>query len=286
MKICMTSPKNRLGQTMTAVHLSAMMARLTGEPVLLIDLNRRSGDMRYYLNDNGLAKGMDDFYSLYRNGMFGEGSFRSCVRDMEGRIHFMAPSDCFLMDDALISAVLKYARSQYSVTIIDSEADGGSLSDALLEGSDIILTVVSQERSIIKALEQSFLKEYRDKTVFVLNRYMEKSEGVRIDYGINKIGEDLRNAGFNDNLYILGYEPQMINECNEQAVLNMIFNPHCHERPYVGQMKRLASYLLGIEARNAASLGTEGEGLSIFEAVRRYSLIGASKKKAKGRGVP
>lgn len=56
MIIAVIAPRHGLGQTVTAINLSAMLSEQMQEKVLIVDTNRYCRDMDYYLSRTNITK--------------------------------------------------------------------------------------------------------------------------------------------------------------------------------------------------------------------------------------
>ena len=262
MIISVTSPRKRMGQTITAINLSAMIAKTIRKNTILIDLNQYCKDIEYYLSDTRITKGLDDFYSLYSSNLLDRRSFRTCVKKVRENIDIMASNGCFEMDSQGIRALLGYTESLYPISVIDAASRDNITPEVLFESSTVILVVINQMKNIVQQINNSSYKRYKEKVFFVVNRYSEKIEGVRIKYRLQDIEHDLREAGYENSIFPLDYDPEIMNECNDQAVLNSILNKRGAGRNYVGQMECLAIHILKLgglytqeEVRSSAEKG-------------------------------
>lgn len=245
MIICVTSPRKRMGQTITAINLSAMIAKEIGKNTILIDLNQYCKDIEYYLSDTLITKGLDDFYSLYNTNLLDRSSFRTCVKKVPENIDIMASNGCFEMDSQGIRVLLGYTENLYPVSVIDSASRDNITPEVLFENSTVILVVINQVKNIVQQINNGSYKRYKKKIVFVVNRYMEKTEGIRINYRLEDIEHDLREAGYENSIFRLDYDPEIINECNDHSVLNSVLNKSA-ARNYAAQVESLAIHMLEV----------------------------------------
>ncbi|MCR4437259.1 MAG: hypothetical protein QHH06_15560 [Clostridiales bacterium] len=85
MIIAVIAPRHGLGQTVTAINLSAMLSEQAREKVLIVDTNRYCRDMDYYLSRTNITKGMDELCSLSASGLLTHESFKTCINKADDK---------------------------------------------------------------------------------------------------------------------------------------------------------------------------------------------------------
>jgi cellulose biosynthesis protein BcsQ len=235
-----------MGQTITAINLSAMISKTIRKNTILIDLNQYCKDIEYYLSDTSITKGLDDFYSLYSSNLLDKRSFMSCVKKVRENIDIMASNGCFEMDSPGIRSLLGFTENLYPITVVDTANRANVTPKSLLENSTVIIVVINQMKNVVQQISDSSYKRYKEKIVFVVNSYSEKIEGVKIKYRIKDIEHDLKAAGYENSVFPLDYDPEIINECNDHYVLNSILNKTGTMTCYAAQMDSLAKHILKI----------------------------------------
>lgn len=245
MIISVTSLKKGMGQTVTAVNLAAMMSKLTKEKTMIIDTNRYYYDIAYYLSNSSLTKGLDEFINLKRTDMLNEKNFRSCVKKIDNNIHIMTSNDCFEIDDGDVNSLKRYLKKYYPITVIDTISSLNKTTDYFMNISDVIVVVGNQERKMFIERER-FKKfdKFKDKLVFVINRYMESYDNNRILYTDLEIEKDLKSSGFSDNkIFKLNFDIDIINDCNDSSVLNYVLTNK--NTTYIDQLNKISKSILG-----------------------------------------
>ncbi|WP_432409471.1 hypothetical protein [Wukongibacter sp. M2B1] len=244
MIISVTSLKKGMGQTVTTVNLAAMISELIGETTIIIDTNRYYYDIAYYLSNSNLTKGLDEFINLKRTDMLNEDNFLSCVKKINKNIHIMTSNDCFEIDGGDISSLKKYLKKNYPVTIIDTISSLNKTTDHFMNISDVIVLVANQERKMyIEAERFEKLEKYKDKLVFVINRYMESYGNNRMIYTDSEITKDLKSLGFDDNrIHKLNFDIEIMNDCNDFSILSYVLANK--QTDYLNQLNQISKSIL------------------------------------------
>jgi cellulose biosynthesis protein BcsQ len=207
MIISLTSPSNGLGQSITAINLTAALSVLLNNrenKTLIIDANYNSKDIEYYLSDGKLTKGIDDFVSLYRCNLLSMDKFNSCVKNIHKNIDIMASgiNQDFLPQYTEI--LIEYAKKLYNTTVIDTVSLGDNLSKAFFKVSDFIVVVISQTKQSVKQFIQKFysLRNTGKKFIIIINKYIDKeiiygtvaSDPYKMGYESIKALVDVKNG--------------------------------------------------------------------------------------------
>lgn len=242
MKILVTSPRKRMGQTITSINLAATVSKLLRSETLIIDFNQRMRDIEYYLSDTALTKGLDDFFSLLQSNLLNKKSFGTCVKKVHEFIDMMAASECFELKKREFEHLFDCVDDRYRVTVIDGIYNE-SLSSQLFSTCDVVIIVINQDKNAAQYVESHKYKKFKEKVVFVVNRHSQKIEGVKIQYDLEDITKDLKEIGFDNPVFPLDYDPVLINECNDRTVLNYILNGQYRNKPHVRQMEDIAKYI-------------------------------------------
>lgn len=244
MIICVTSPKKGMGQTVLAINLTAMICKIIDDKVAIIDINKYYCDIAYYLSNSNFTKGLDEFINLKRTEMLNEDNFSRCFKKSNEHIHFMTSNDCFEMERGDIISLRKYLTKQYPVTIVDTISSNNRTTEEFLGISNAIIVVFNQDRKIIDDMTRfTKLYEYKDKIVFVINRYIEALNNNKMQYNDSDIEKDIRRLGFSDNrIFKLDFDIEIINDCNDLSILNYVLSSK--ESNYLNQLKELSIFLL------------------------------------------
>ncbi len=250
MLISITAPKKGLGQSVTAVNFTAILTQMINDKALLIDTNKYCKDISYYLSDSLFTKGLDDFKNLLDAEMLNDKlSFDSCVKHINKSIDMMDSNESFELSRDDIDKLISFTQRYYPITVVDTISGRNILSRYFFDKSDVIIVVLNQEHnSINRMVESKVFEPYKEKIVFVVNRYVESIRQTKIKYCISNILRDMKKGDFEpttaDNIFRLNYDPVFMNECNEKTILNYILNKANKEEDYVKQLEEVAEYVL------------------------------------------
>jgi hypothetical protein len=211
---------------------------------MLIDINKHYSDVVNYLSDTKLTKGLDEFISMYNSKLLNRESFNTCVKAVN-RIDIMSTNECMDLDYKSIKVLLEYTKIIYKTIIIDTISGGSSISHNFFEASDFIIVVINQSRHILDFICKSELyKPYKGKLIFIVNRFMDKYEDKKFNFGLSQIIAQLNEAGYRDDILPLAFDMEVINECNDNAILNCVLNRNSEKNKYSNQLKKITNYLL------------------------------------------
>ncbi|MCG8498840.1 MAG: hypothetical protein MJB12_00320 [Firmicutes bacterium] len=243
MLISVTAPKKGMGQTITAINLGTMITKLIEEKILFVDINRHYKDIELYLSDTHITKGLDDFCSLYHSGLLSQEAFNFCVKNIDDHIEIMGACECFEMNPEEVEVLTQYIKNSHNMAVIDTISGNHALSKAFFKQSDILVVVINQMKNLIDSLSQHHVyRQHHDKIIFVLNKYIDKMQGNQVTYSFDQIQRDLKRQGFNRPVFTLDFDIELINECNDQAVLNFVMANSTSS--YIKQLNDLAAYIL------------------------------------------
>jgi cellulose biosynthesis protein BcsQ len=245
MIIAVNSPRHGLGQTVTAINLSAMLSEQTGAKVLIVDTNRHSRDMDYYLSRTNITKGMDEFCSLSSSGLLNSKSFKSCINRAENKIHFISPNEMQEAGSIEWKSLLNYAETEYSFCVLDLSQNIGLMDEIILDAADIVLLVASDGQYIIERITQG--KDYRkieDKLLITVNRIITRYDNQKVLYNFESATKELRTSGLNCPVFPLSYDIGLKNECDTNSLLNYIKSRNYSKNLYFRQLAELSTYIL------------------------------------------
>lgn len=247
MLISITAPKKGLGQSVTAINIIAMLTKIICDKALLIDTNKYYKDISYYLSDSLFTKGLDDFKNLVEANMINDRlSFYSCTKKVNENIDIMASNESQEFDRNDIKNLVRYSNNYYPTTVIDTIAGNNLNSRYYFEESDVILVVLNQDQSAIyKMIEEKIYDPYKEKIIFVVNRYINKYGNEKVKYTLDNISKTLNKAKLNGNkVFKLNFEVELINECNDNTILNYILNNSNTNKYYISQIREITQYIL------------------------------------------
>jgi len=221
--IALTAPRRNFGQTVTAVNVASMIAIEKKQVVLVIDTNRNERDMEKYLDNRSISSGLDEFINLLEADLLTERNFKECIVHTKFNIDFM-PS-CLLneLDENHIKALIETATHFYEYIVFDVDHH---LNEVILPSVDVVMMMMAQAFISFEQVEK--LKNfypYKEKLLFVVNRYIDKINGVNVKLNIKNLEKYMR-AGHYANVPILplAYDGALINECNNNMLLNFTHN--------------------------------------------------------------
>lgn len=247
MLISVTAPSKGMGQSVSTINLAVMISRLIGEKALIIDINKYCKDIAFYLSNSVCTKGLDDFKCLMEANMLNSRTaFNSCVKNVHESIDIMDSNESYDLSDTEISNLIAYTNVYYPVTVVDTIWGKSIVSKTFFDKSDAIIIIVNQTiNTISKIVNDDFYKKYIDKAIFIVNKYMSSYDNKRIRYTMKEIKKDLgRYEILKDRIFELSFDVDLINDCNENAILNYLLNNHQDDNKYLRQLEAISKYLL------------------------------------------
>jgi len=241
MLVCTTSFKNNTGQTVTSINLGAMISRLINKGVLLIDTDIAYKGIEHYLSDSNFCKGLDEFVNFRNTGMLdSEETFKNCIKEVTSQIHIMASNQCSRLCDEDIKTLKYYTNRVYPLTIIDAVKNDDF--NGFLDYSDLIIIVLNQNRQdVLEMLKSDCCNLYKDKIIFIINKYMNQFKEEKIYYTRDEIMDDLAKKGFSSNeIYTLDFDANIINESNDSTILNFMNM----NSPYLVKLEHISKKIL------------------------------------------
>lgn len=176
------SMKGGQGVTSLAANLTDHIQALTGDKILLVDLNLFTGDVSAFLELPSTFTPFDLIKDLDR--IDEDLLFSSLTRHPRGFYFLTAPdeiSDADQVNGGDISRLLRTLVIYLDHIIIDLPHDFTEKSLAAIESADTLLLLVQQSMPVIKSVQKA-LKLFEElgyddnKVKVVLNRYMPKNE--------------------------------------------------------------------------------------------------------------
>lgn len=282
MLISVTAPSKGMGQSVTTINLAVMISRLIGEKALIIDINKYCRDIAYYLSNSFCTKGLDDFKCLDEANMLNsKAAFNSCVKNVHESIDIMDSNESCDFCEAEINNLIAYTNVYYPVTFVDTISGRNLFSKDFFDKSDVIIIIVNQTiNSISKIFEDDFYKKNIHKAIFIVNKYISSYDDKRVRYTIKEIMKDLnRYKVMKERIFELSFDVDLMNDCNENAILNYLFNSSQDDKKYLKQLETISKYLLesfgNIQVDDLRALtGKDRKSLfgSIFKLKQRGSL--------------
>jgi len=278
MLISVTAPRKGLGQTITAINIGAMLTKiLKNEKIIFVDTNQYCKDIEYYLSDATFTKGLDEFISLHNSGLLNEESFSSCIKKMKFNIDIMSAHKFYEITEDNIKALTECANELYNFTIVDASSGNNNASEHFFDRSEMIVVVLNPIKGVIKMVDEiEAYKKHKDKLIFVVNRYVEKMGGVKLEYKIPQIKKELREMGFDSPVFPLQYDVELINECNYGAVLNFVLGANFNDINYIFNLEKIVEYALRKHTKYDVSdvvvRKKKSKALRYFDLIKKYNI--------------
>ncbi len=282
MLISVTAPNKGMGQSVTTINLAATISRLIGEKALIIDINKYCRDIAYYLSNSFCTKGLDDFKCLFEANMLNsKTTFNSCVKNVHESLDIMDSNESCNFTDVEINNLIGYTSMYYPVTFVDSIAGRNLFSKGFFDKSDAIIIVVNQATNTIsKIFQDDFYSKNIHKTVFVVNKYISSYNNKKVRYNMKEIMKDLsRFKVMKERVFELSFDVNLMNDCNENAILSYLFNSSQDDNKHLEQLEEISKYLLenfgNIQVDNLRALTNQNKKSlfgNIFKLKQRGSL--------------
>ena len=180
--IALFSLKGGQGVTSLSLNLVDHLSHVTGEKVLLADLNLYRGDVGICLNMPSTYTGFDLVKDLER--MDHNLLFSSLAHHPNGFYVLPAPeeiSDADQVSGEDVRRMLALVQRHMDYTVVDLPHDLSDRSLAVLDTADTILVIAQQTLPVIKSVQRTLdlfqeLSYGEDKVRIILNRQVRKSE--------------------------------------------------------------------------------------------------------------
>ncbi|MBM7613596.1 P-loop NTPase family protein [Alkaliphilus hydrothermalis] len=240
--IAITAPKKGLGQTVVSINLAIRMGSLLEDRVLLIDSNKYCCGVVDYLSNSSWTRGLDEFKINIESGMGIGQNPHSWSKTINPRLDIMASNQYLQLIEKDIEKLKEYTNCNYPIALVDTIAGENSLTDIFLKKSSIVIVVLTQNKSEIRLIKDKRLYgELKDKIIFVINQYQAEINAIKIRYGLKEISEELKELGFKQNpIFILPYDVDLVNECNDSTLLNFSMAREHQSSPYHKKLDLLA----------------------------------------------
>lgn len=240
MLISVTAPKKGMGQTQCAINLAGMLTRMINGRVLLGDMNQYSRDIEYYFSDEHALKGFDSLISLINSRLLSEENFDTCVKSINPDLDILIANECFELNESIVGTMLDYSEKIYEAIVFDTISGNNAVTKYFFQLSDVIVVVLNQYRNVCDLVLQNHLySQYREKVVFVVNRYRDNLNLKKSD-----IKGILNTAGVENEVFAINYDVSMINECNDHSVLNYILSSGLKSGAAHSQITELAGFII------------------------------------------
>ncbi len=240
------SLKGGQGISTVALNLADHVQRLSGDKVLLIDLNLYLGDIGVRLNLGAPYSPFDlhkDLHRLDRDLLFS-----SLLKNERGFYILSCPdeiSDADRLQGDDVTQMLSVLTNYLDYLIIDLPHDFSTRSLAALEAADNILLLVQQELAAVKITLRvlDFFRELgydRNKIHLILNRYLSRSELE---------ADDLSNILQQPVFATLANDYKAV---SDSIATGKTVDLSSGNSPFNRDVKKLAAKLTGIPVRESA----------------------------------
>src|SRR4051794_36142420 len=202
--IALFSPKGGVGRTTVAVNLAVAAATELGKSVVLMDGSFQFGDVGVLLNLNPKNKSIADLVPELEAG--GLESIDTFVINHSAGIRVLlappSPEMAELITPAGVKRVIDALRRAHDLVIIDCTSWFNETTLAILDASDVVLTMLSLEITSIKNMRLFLevadqLGYEQDKVKLVLNR-ADSSLGIRVADVESSIGRKVDHTIVSD----------------------------------------------------------------------------------------
>jgi pilus assembly protein CpaE len=171
--------KGGVGATTLAVNVVAMLAALSKETALLMDLHLTYGDAGVFLGVEPRFSVADAFENLHR---LDAAVLKGLVTPTKMGVHLLASSDRPVVtggDATSVRTLIDFASTQYSSVVLDVPRSDAVVLDALDQAARIVV-VANQEVATVRAaarVSSALQQRYgRDRVQIVMTRYDESAD--------------------------------------------------------------------------------------------------------------
>jgi pilus assembly protein CpaE len=201
--IAVFSPKGGVGRTTVAVNLAVAAATL-GKRVALVDASFQFGDVGVLLNLNPKNKSIGDLASELQTGE-AESLDTFMITHSSGVKVLLAPpspEQAELIGPLAVKKVLQRLRLDHELVVVDCPSSFNEPTLAVLDESDVILTLLSLEITSVKNMRlflevSEQLGYHDDKIRLVLNR-ADSTLGIRVADVEHSIGRKVDHTIVSD----------------------------------------------------------------------------------------
>ena len=201
--IAVFSPKGGVGRTTIAVNLAVAAATL-GKKVALVDASFQFGDVGVLMNLNPRNKSIGDLATELQTGEAESLDTFMITHSTGVRVLLAPPSpeQAELIGPLAVKKVLQRLRLDHELVVVDCPSSFNEPTLAVLDESDVILTLLSLEITSVKNmrlfLEVSDQLGYRDDKIrLVLNR-ADSTLGIRVADVEHSIGRKVDHTIVSD----------------------------------------------------------------------------------------
>lgn len=263
MIIAVIAPRHSLGQTVTAINLSAMLSEQIQEKVLIVDTNRYCRDIAYYLSRTNITKGLDELCSLSFSGLLTSISFKTCINKPDENIHFISSNEILEAGSTEWKSLIKYAEMEYPFGVFDLSHSIGLMDEILLDAADVVLLVASDSKYVIERITcHNEYKRLSGKLLIVVNRVIAHYDNRKVLYSFDSASKEIREAGLTCPVFPLAYDLDLKNECDTKSLLNYVSSGSYSTNLYFRQLAALSSHILGVKGIRPVKEVVSATGLS------------------------
>jgi pilus assembly protein CpaE len=203
--VAVFSPKGGVGRTTVSVNLAVAAATEMGKKVVLVDASFQFGDVGVLLNLNPKNKSIADLAPELEAGGEPESLDTFVINHSAGCRVLLAPPTpemAELITTAGVRRVLEKLRAEHDLVVVDCTSWFNDTTLAILDMSDVILTMLSLEITSIKNMRLFLevadqLGYERSKVRLVLNR-ADSTLGIRVADVEHSIGRKVDHTIVSD----------------------------------------------------------------------------------------
>jgi pilus assembly protein CpaE len=207
--VAVFSPKGGVGRTTIAVNLAVAAASELGKKVTLVDASFQFGDVAVLLNLNPKEKNMAELLPQLDQGSDPD-SVEAYTLTHSSGIHVLlsppSPEMAELITPAGVKHVIEILRQRSELVVVDCSAWFNDTLLAILDLSDVVLTVLTLEITSIKNtrlfLEVAEQLGYSHKIRLVLNR-ADTTLGIRVADVEHSIGRKVDHTIVSDGRVVV-----------------------------------------------------------------------------------
>lgn len=245
MIIAVNSPKHGLGQSVTAINLSVLLARQIQETIMMVDINSKCRDMEYYLHKSNISRGLDEFCSLYNTGMLSKKTFKTCINKITEDLSIMSSNEMFEMHPQFFEVLISYIKEDYPICLFDTTRSIELFSENILSTADVVVVVIHNSKSLVeKVINTNFYNRLKGKVIIVVNGIIERLDNKKAVYSFEDILYEFEDANSGYDVLPLCYNIDLKNECDTKSVLNFIYNDSYSDTLYIRQLNNIAKHIL------------------------------------------
>jgi MinD-like ATPase involved in chromosome partitioning or flagellar assembly len=240
MLISFLSDRHGQGKTMCTINIAAMLHKKTKtDKILIVDLNSAQPDIEKYLSNTDYTKGLDEFCNLLRLGMLNKENFENSIKKVHKRLYIMGSNSIYNEESVRIKKeeipeLKKYAERIFDYILFDTDSLSSDITEEVIKNSDRNVFV---ERPVLKVFEKEHIRNKRFNNIYIINMTDKnfKSESI---FPNKKEYKEMKNS-----VFYLPYDPEIINELNENSILNYILGMRINNE-YLKNLEKITEKII------------------------------------------